>query len=392
MYESFYGLSELPFELTANPKFLYLSASQREALSTLQYGLFSAKALTLLIGEAGTGKTTLIQAALESERCRDVRCVYLNNPTLEADDFVRLLAHKFDLSPEAGESKACCSTQLEALLRERRAAGLITALVVDEAQSLSFEMLEEIRFLANIETPTVKLLPVVLSGQPELAARLEEPNLRQLKQRVTLRALLQPFELEETAAYISQPHCHRRRRARPHVQPRSGHADPRVVRRHPSNDQRDLRQRARDRHGAWTPPHRPGHRCRGVRATFSSALGKHTGGCDVRSRRSRSRRLASGDRRRGHSRNRTSPANGRPPASDGNGRFRHAWAEPSLNEPNRQSATNSRRRRREPGPPILKTEPSRPRLRYSNTSVSNACAAIKESRPQPATPVRRGAD
>jgi len=203
MYEKFYGLSELPFELTANPKFLYLSAGQREALSTLEYGLFSAKALTLLVGEAGTGKTTLLQAALESPRCRDVRCVYLNNPTLRADDFVRLLAHKFGLSAEVGESKALLLAQLEILLRERRAGGIITALVVDEAQSLSFEILEEIRFLANIETPSVKLLPVVLSGQPELAPRLEETNLRQLKQRIALRAVLQPFELAETAWYIS---------------------------------------------------------------------------------------------------------------------------------------------------------------------------------------------
>lgn len=203
MYETFYGLSELPFELTANPKFLYLSEGQREALSTIEYGLFSAKALTLLLGEAGTGKTTLIQAALQSERCTNVRCIYLNNPTLTADDFVRVLAHKFDLSPETGESKALLLAQLEALLRERRSAGVITALVVDEAQSLSFEMLEEIRFLANIETHSVKLLPVVLSGQPELAPRLEEHNLRQLKQRVALRAALKPFDVEETAAYIA---------------------------------------------------------------------------------------------------------------------------------------------------------------------------------------------
>lgn len=203
MYESFYGLSELPFELTANPKYLYLSARQREALSVLQYGLFSAKPITLLVGDAGTGKTTLIQAALTSERCRDVRCVYLNNPTLRPDDFIRLLARKLKLSAEAGESKAFLLEQLEALLRERRASGITTALVVDEAQSLSIEMLEEIRLLANIETPEAKLLPVVLAGQTELADRLEEPNLRQLKQRVTLRALLEPYDLEHTAAYIA---------------------------------------------------------------------------------------------------------------------------------------------------------------------------------------------
>ena len=95
MYERFYGFSELPFELTANPKYLFLSSRQREALSTLQYGLFAAKSITLLIGEAGTGKTTLIRAALESERCKHVRCIYLNNPALRPDDFLRLLNDSF---------------------------------------------------------------------------------------------------------------------------------------------------------------------------------------------------------------------------------------------------------------------------------------------------------
>jgi general secretion pathway protein A len=203
MYESFYGLSELPFELTANPKYLFLTSRQREALSILQYGLLSAKSLTVLIGEAGTGKTTLIRTALESERCRRVRCIYLNNPALRTDDFIRLLALKFDLGPEAGASKALLLERLELLLRERRADGEITALVIDEAQSLSIEMLEEIRLLANIETPSAKLLPLVLAGQPELGVRLEDPNLRQLKQRVTLRCDLEPFDVVDTAAYIA---------------------------------------------------------------------------------------------------------------------------------------------------------------------------------------------
>ena len=177
--------------------------TQREALSNLQYGLSSARSLTLLIGEAGTGKTTLIRAALESERCRHVRCIYLNNPVLRTDDFIRLLALKFDLGPESGESKSLFLERLERLLRERHAAGETTALVIDEAQSLSVELLEEIRLLANIETPSAKLLPLVLAGQPELGARLEEPNLRQLKQRVTLRCELEPFDIDETAAYIA---------------------------------------------------------------------------------------------------------------------------------------------------------------------------------------------
>ena len=203
MYESFYGLSELPFELTANPKFLFLNASQREALSVLQYGLFSAKSLTVLVGEAGTGKTTLIQAALDSDRCRNVRGVYLNNPTLGPEDFIRVLARKLDLGVEAAQSKPVLLERLTQLLGERHAAGQTTALIVDEAQRLSIETLEEIRLLANIETRVTKLLPLVLAGQPELGARLEEPDLRQLKQRVTLRSHLQPFELADTAGYIA---------------------------------------------------------------------------------------------------------------------------------------------------------------------------------------------
>lgn len=204
MYTNFYGLSELPFELTANQEYLFLNGSQREALSTLQYGLSSAKSLTALIGEAGTGKTTLLQAALQSDRCRDVRCVYLNNPRLRPEEFNQLLARKLDLGAAAAESKAVLLERLEGFLRERRDAGQTVALVIDEAQSLGLEMLEEVRLLANIETPSIKLLPLVLAGQPELAARFEDPALRQLQQRVTLRAHLHPFEVADTGAYIAK--------------------------------------------------------------------------------------------------------------------------------------------------------------------------------------------
>jgi general secretion pathway protein A len=203
MYERYYGLRELPFDLTPNPKYLLLTAQHREALSNLQYGLSVAKPLIVLVGEAGMGKTTLLRAALESESCRNVRCVLVTNPTLTCEDFTRTLADGFGLSPRAAESKAVFLQELERLLRERRERGQITALVVDEAQSLSRALFEELRLLANIETDTEKLLPLVLAGQPELSDRLDDPLLRQLKQRVALRCEMLPFDETETAMYIS---------------------------------------------------------------------------------------------------------------------------------------------------------------------------------------------
>jgi len=203
MYQHFYGLRELPFELTPNPKYLFLPRQHREALSTLIYGLSAAKGVTALIGEAGTGKTTLLHAALRSEQCRNVSCVYLMNPTLTREEFVEMLSVRFELSAHAARSKAAFLNELEVVLRERRSRGHITALLIDEAQSLSAELLEEIRLLANSETTTEKLLPLVLAGQPELRDRLNETGLRQLKQRVTLRCEITPFTQQETAAYIA---------------------------------------------------------------------------------------------------------------------------------------------------------------------------------------------
>lgn len=203
MYQEFYGLRERPFELTANHRFLFMTPKHREALSTLEYGLFSAKAVTVLIGDAGTGKTTLLQAALQSERCRNVRCVYVNNPSLTRPEFIELLARAFQLPVDAYGSKTAVLEELETALRQRRSQGEITALVVDEAQSLSIELLEEVRLLGNIETSDEKLLPLVLAGQPELDGRFEHPSFRQLKQRVALRSVLAPLELSETAAYIA---------------------------------------------------------------------------------------------------------------------------------------------------------------------------------------------
>src|SRR3954466_7285144 len=119
MYQRFYGLRELPFELTSNPRYLFFSARHREALSNLEYGLSTAKAVTVLIGEAGTGKTTLLRAALQSDQCRNVRCVYLNNPALTRDEFVQMLANRFDFGADAAQSKTVLLEQLERTLRER---------------------------------------------------------------------------------------------------------------------------------------------------------------------------------------------------------------------------------------------------------------------------------
>jgi general secretion pathway protein A len=200
VYESFFGLKERPFDLTPNPKYLFLTPSHREALSNLEYGLAARAGVTVLIGEAGTGKTTLIRATLESPDARRTFAVYLNNPTLTRDEFVEFLARKFQL---AATSKTALLFDLEARLLRFRDAGTTVALIIDEAQSLPHELLEEIRLLANIETATEKLLSIVLAGQPELTTRLNQVELRQLKQRIGLRCQLRPLTLQETAQYVA---------------------------------------------------------------------------------------------------------------------------------------------------------------------------------------------
>jgi len=202
MYEQFYGFRERPFDLTPNPRYLVLTDSHREAVSNLEYGIASRKGLTLLIGEAGSGKTTVIRTAVERQPSR-VQCVHLHNPTLSREEFVEMLATRFGLSPEAAKSKTLMLLELEALLKKRHELGETTVLIVDEAQSLPLELLEEIRLLANIETDYEKLLSVIIAGQPELATRLNDQSLRQLKQRVALRCMLRPLTLQETAGYIA---------------------------------------------------------------------------------------------------------------------------------------------------------------------------------------------
>jgi general secretion pathway protein A len=203
MYESFFGLRERPFDLTPNPRFIYLSGCHLEALSVVHYGIVGRKGITLVIGEAGTGKTLVIRTALEAIARPAARCVYLSNPTLTRAEFYEFLAGSFGLTAEAAGSKARFLLEFESLLAERNKAKALTALVIDEAQSLSLELMEEVRLLANLETFTDKLLPVVMAGQPELADMLDRPELRQLKQRVALRADLSPLGGRQVAAYIA---------------------------------------------------------------------------------------------------------------------------------------------------------------------------------------------
>jgi general secretion pathway protein A len=203
MYESFFGLAERPFDLTANPKYLFLTPNHREALSNLGYGIAARTGVTVLVGEAGTGKTTLIRATLEGRDAAKTKAIYLNNPTLTRSEFLEFLAEQFDLSPGAAESKTRLLGELQQSLLDLLHADITPALIIDEAQSLPYELLEEIRLMANIETTQQKLLPIVLAGQPELADRLNHPTLRQLKQRVGLRCELRPLELSETGAYIT---------------------------------------------------------------------------------------------------------------------------------------------------------------------------------------------
>ena len=200
MYERFYGLQERPFDLSPNPRFLCFTAQHREALAHLEYGLAGRPGITVIVGEAGTGKTTLVRKALQVST-GEATVVHLSNPTLTRAEFYEFLVSGFGFSADAGKSKIHFLRELEAHLDDLIKPRL--ALVVDEAQSVPYELLEEIRLLTNAESTTGRSIAVALVGQPELARRLDEVRLRQLKQRVVLRCALTPLSLKDTAAYIT---------------------------------------------------------------------------------------------------------------------------------------------------------------------------------------------
>ncbi len=199
MYRKFYGLRDLPFSLTPDPRFLYFTASHREVMANLQYGIEQGKGLVVVTGEVGTGKTTLLRAIIR-QFDRSVLASYVFNPGLTVAEFYEQLASDFNLGP-AG-SRADLLRRLGELLMTRHANGLRTVLIVDEAQGLSRDLLEEVRLLLNFETHTEKQLQIVLVGQPELRRVLNSPDLRQLKQRISLRSEVRPLKADEVSAYI----------------------------------------------------------------------------------------------------------------------------------------------------------------------------------------------
>lgn len=201
MYREFYGLVREPFEMTPDPSFLYLGEAHREGLATLVYGVRSGKGFVLLTGEVGMGKTTLLHALL-GQLDESTASAFIFNPRLEPLDFLRILFEELGIE-QACSTKAEYLLALNRFLIERLEAGHPTPLlIVDEAQNLSPEMLEEVRLLSNLETPRSKLIQIMLVGQPELKELLAKPELRQLRQRIALRHDLRPFDEGETARYI----------------------------------------------------------------------------------------------------------------------------------------------------------------------------------------------
>lgn len=201
MYQGFYRLNDHPFRLTPDPAYICLTAQHREALSGLLYSVRTRLGLTVLIGEAGTGKTTLLRTLTDLYEGKNFVLARCNNPTLTREEFYDLLLT--DLGVECPSPLK--SRQLKALqdaLIKFRDAGKSAILIVDEAQKLPLELLEEIRLLLNLETPREKLLQIIMAGQPELGNIIGRPELRQLKQRVSAIFRLEPLSVEELSEYV----------------------------------------------------------------------------------------------------------------------------------------------------------------------------------------------
>jgi putative secretion ATPase (PEP-CTERM system associated) len=200
MYQRFYGLQEKPFNVTPDPRFLYLSPHHQEALAHLQYAIQERQGFVAIIGEVGTGKTTLVHAVL-SRLGSKVSTAFLFSTRLTAKGLLRLMLADFGIDSKA-RTKDELLLELNQFLLQQYSRGIDSLLIVDEAQNLSSGLLEEIRMLSNLETDRDKLLQIVLVGQPELATKLALPQLRQLRQRIGCRYRIYPLDGHETGEYI----------------------------------------------------------------------------------------------------------------------------------------------------------------------------------------------
>src|ERR1700756_1853677 len=203
MYKSFYGLKENPFNVNPDPRFLFLTKQIEEALTGLMYGIQTRKGFITLTGEVGTGKTTLINRLLDWLHHRRARTAFLFNSRMNTNQLFDFILAEFDISCDS-KSNSQQLLSLNHWLLDRYRAGETVVLIIDEAQNLTYPVLEEIRLLTNLETSTDKLLQIVLSGQPELEEKLKLPQLRQLRQRIMLRCKTSPLTKEQTHQYIAE--------------------------------------------------------------------------------------------------------------------------------------------------------------------------------------------
>jgi len=202
MYKEFFGLDDIPFTLTPDPRFIVFTPSYNEVLASLYYGLENAKGLIVLTGEVGTGKTTALRWILR-RLDSSVLAAYVFNPRLSIDEFYQHVTQMLGIKDWTNKSDLL--NTLGKVLEERHRRGLRTVIIIDEAHELSDYVLEEIRLLLNFESDNAKHLQIVLTGQPELRDKLNQKNLRQLKQRVALRCSMHPFpNVEEVDRYITE--------------------------------------------------------------------------------------------------------------------------------------------------------------------------------------------
>jgi general secretion pathway protein A len=201
MYCTFYGFRESPFTITPNPRFLFMSTQHREAFAHLIYAVESRAGFIELTGEVGTGKTTLLRTFLNRLDSEGHRTALIFNPCLSSLELLTSINREFGLPWENG-SRMELLQELNSFLLAQKAAGRSVVLVMDEAQNLSAEVLEQLRLISNLETDTDKLIQIVLSGQPELLSLLARDELRQLSQRITVRYHLLPMGFDSTRRYI----------------------------------------------------------------------------------------------------------------------------------------------------------------------------------------------